>query len=56
MDREKDDCIYNDGCLCTKGLPGTPCQLDGCVAFISKESKMQFYFLSQMAEMNKHID
>lgn len=56
MNTTKDDCIYNDGDLCRKGLPGTPCQSEGCSAFISKADKMQFYHDLQMREMDRHID
>ena len=55
----KDDCIYNDGEFCKKGLPGTPCHLVGCVAFYPKceaDAKMQFYHDRQMNEMEKHLD
>ncbi len=54
--RHKEDCIYNDGLFCKKGLSGTLCDICGCVAFISKGEKMQLYHYLQMKEMEKHID
>ena len=41
--KEQDDfkhigklCIYNDGAFCKKGLPGTQCDVVGCVAYKEK--------------------
>ena len=31
------DCKWNDGVFCKKGLPGTPCDIYGCVAYTKKE-------------------
>ena len=34
----KKDCVYCDGDGdCMKGLPGTPCDVVGCVAWVEKE-------------------
>lgn len=33
----KEKCIYNDGFFCNKGLPGTQCDIYGCVAYIEKK-------------------
>ena len=34
--RNKQLCIYNDGSFCKKGLPGTQCEVVGCVAYKEK--------------------
>lgn len=31
---KKPDCAYYNGGYCRKGLPGTPCEIIGCVACI----------------------
>ena len=51
-----EECVYNDGEFCKKGLPGTKCELVGCAAFYPKSEKMRFYHELQMREMEKHLD
>lgn len=36
MMRNRHDCAYYDGGFCSKGLPGTLCEIKGCVAFYPK--------------------
>ena len=33
------NCKYNDGAFCNKGLPGTQCDIYGCVAYMPKDSE-----------------
>lgn len=40
---EKTNCKWNDGDTCNKGLPGTPCDIYGCVAFTKKEEEDEIH-------------
>lgn len=37
--RDKHKCQWNDGYFCNKGIPGTPCEPYGCVAYTEKEDE-----------------
>lgn len=38
---KRPDCHYYDNGNCAKALPDVPCEIEGCVAFLSKQSKLR---------------
>lgn len=46
----KEDCIYYEDGDCRKGLPGTPCDVVGCVAHVST---LNFPLIREMSEKLK---
>lgn len=47
---KKPDCYYYGGGYCDKGLPFTPCEIEGCVCYIPSPKKKDMKVVNELYE------
>lgn len=52
---KKPDCYYYGGGYCDKGLPFTPCEIEGCVAYTPLSPKMKETYPITLDEIDQWL-